>query len=424
MQLMDVVDTGTEPRRQGVAVQLAIVSQGEELLSGETVDTNSAWLAERCAELGHPVRRMVTAGDSIEDICWALQAAADAADVVLCTGGIGPTCDDLTAQAVAEWCDAELERRDDALELIKARYAAWDRPMDPANTKQADLPAGAQLLPNARGTAPGFSIINGATTLFCMPGVPFEMREMFQIRVQPALAQLGEASPPIIHRIRTIGRSESHLQSLLGSMELSPATLGFQSKTPEVIVKLSFPAHGELQLRQSILQQAITQIGTGVYSVDGGDLAAILGERLVARSETIALAESCTAGQIASWIGSVPGASRYLIEGAVVYANAAKIRSCGVRPEDIAAHGAVSEPVARQLAEGIRERAQTTWGLGITGIAGPSGGTEDKPVGTVHIAVAGPDCTIHRRLRVPGDRVQITARATGLAIGLLLEQLG
>jgi molybdenum cofactor synthesis domain-containing protein len=197
MQLMDVVDTGTEPRRQGVAVQLAIVSQGEELLSGETVDTNSAWLAERCAELGHPVRRMVTAGDSIEDICWALQAAADAADVVLCTGGIGPTCDDLTAQAVAEWCDAELERRDDALELIKARYAAWDRPMDPANTKQADLPAGAQLLPNARGTAPGFSIINGATTLFCMPGVPFEMREMFQIRVQPALAQLGEASPPI-----------------------------------------------------------------------------------------------------------------------------------------------------------------------------------------------------------------------------------
>jgi nicotinamide-nucleotide amidase len=247
---------------------------------------------------------------------------------------------------------------------------------------------------------------------------------MFQIRVQPALAQLGEASPPIIHRIRTIGRSESHLQSLLGSMELSPATLGFQSKTPEVIVKLSFPAHSELQLRQSVLQQAITQIGTGVYSVDGGDLAAILGERLVARSETIALAESCTAGQIASWIGSVPGASRYLIEGAVVYANAAKIRSCGVRPEDIAAHGAVSEPVARQLAEGIRERAQTTWGLGITGIAGPGGGTEDKPVGTVHVAVAGPDCTIYRRLRVPGDRAQITARATGLAIGLLLEQLG
>ena len=414
------MDTGTDAKRQGGAVRIAIVSQGEEILGGKTVDTNAAWLAEQSIDAGHPTRRMVTAGDQVQDILWALQEAAKVSDVILCTGGLGPTSDDLTAEAVAQWAQVPIERRADALAQIEARYAQWGRTMIPNNAKQADLPQGSRILPNALGTAPGFAIDVAGKTLYCMPGVPREMRPMFLNHVLPSMAQ---GHPPIIHRIRTIGVPESHLQQTLGPMDLGPCTLGFRSHSPEVIVKLVYEPDTPEAIRSRHVAQAVAAIGRGVYTVDGGDLAEVLSERLVARGETLALAESCTSGQVSAWVGSVPGASRYLIEGAVVYANEAKMRSCGVSAEDLTAHGAVSEPVARQLAQGIRQRAQTTWGVGITGIAGPGGGSEDKPVGTVHIAIAGPDVDVHQRYRIPGNRAQITLRAAGMALGLLLEQL-
>lgn len=404
-------------------MQLAIVSQGEELLGGETVDTNSAWLADKSTDLGISTRRMVTAGDSIADICWALGAAAEAADVILCTGGLGPTQDDLTAQAVARWAGVSLERRPDALAQIEKRYAHWGREMDPINAKQADMPQGAVILPNPMGTAPGFSLQHGAVHLFCMPGVPREMRPMFTDQVAPRLSTLQIGAPPITHRIRTIGVAESRLQQLLGPMDLEPATLGFRSHLPEVIVKLVFPPDTPEPRRAARLSAAVEAIGRGVYSVDGGDLAQTVGQRLVERGESLALAESCTGGQLTAWIAGVAGASRYLLESAVVYANSAKVRTCGVLQADLQTHGAVSEPVARQLASGIRDRSSSTWGIGITGIAGPGGGTPDKPVGTVHIAIAGPTEVIHHRYRIPGDRAQITARAAGLALGMLLELL-
>ena len=401
-------------------MQLAIVSQGEELLGGETIDTNSAWLAEQAMAMGHPTRRMVTAGDSLADIRWALEAAAAAGDIILCTGGLGPTSDDLTAEAVAAWANVSIERRPDALAQIEARYAQWGRTMIPNNAKQADLPQGARILPNPLGTAPGFALDVADKTLYCMPGVPREMRPMF---LQHVLPLLDKGNPPIIHRIRTIGVPESHLQQMLGEMDLGPSTLGFRSHSPEVIVKLVFEPGTPQPTRSHHVDAAVAAIGRGVYTVDGGDLAEVLGERLVARNETLSIAESCTSGQIAAWVGSVPGASRYLIEGSVVYANAAKIRTCGVSASDLEEHGAVSEPVARQLARGIRQRTQTTWGVGITGIAGPGGGSKDKPIGTVHIAIDGPDSSVHHRYRIPGNRAQITLRASGLALGLLIEQL-
>jgi molybdenum cofactor synthesis domain-containing protein len=280
MQLMGGVDTGTEPKRQGGAVQLAIVSQGEELLGGETVDTNSAWLAAQSSDLGIPTRRMVTAGDSIEDICWALGEAAEAADVILCTGGLGPTQDDLTAQAVARWAGISLERRPDALAQIEELFARWDRKMDPINAKQADLPQGALILPNPMGTAPGFSLQHSGVHLFCMPGVPREMRPMFTDHVAARLSKLQTGAPPITHRIRTIGIPESRLQQLLGPLDLESATLGFRSHLPEVIVKLVFPPNTPEPMRTTQIDAAVAAIGRGVYSVDGGDLAQTVGQRL------------------------------------------------------------------------------------------------------------------------------------------------
>jgi nicotinamide-nucleotide amidase len=285
------------------------------------------------------------------------------------------------------------------------------------------MPKGAIILTNPKGTAPGFYLKHDQVHLFCMPGVPREMRPMFTDHVAPRMAKLDGIAPPILHRIRTIGVPESTLQRTLGPMDLSPAELGFRSHMPEVIVKLVFPANTPQALRTEKINAVTQAIGRGVYTVDGGDLAEVVSERLVARGETLALAESCTSGRIASWVTQVPGASRYFLEGAIVYANAAKVRTCGVSTEDLNDHGAVSEPVARQLASGMRARAGSDWAIGVTGIAGPGGGSADKPVGTVHIAIAGPSGVTHKRLRIPGDRAQITGRAAGMALGLLLEQL-
>jgi len=404
-------------------VQLSILSQGEELLGGETVDTNSAWLAARATELGFAPRRMVTARDSVEDIVWALEASAAASEVILCTGGLGPTVDDLTAEAVSDWANLPLRQDPEALAQIEARYAHWNRVMDATNTKQADLPEGAEILPNPMGTAPGFYVRKGEHHLFCMPGVPREMKPMFLEQVANKLAKIRNSDPPILHRIRTIGVPESRLQKVLGQIALAPARLGFRSHIPEVIVKLMFSPDTPAAIQEARIDTVVEAIGRGVYSVNGGDLAEVVGERLVAKGDTLALAESCTGGQLSAWIASVPGASRYLLEGIVAYANEAKIRSCGVIPSDLESHGAVSEQVARQLAEGIRARAGASWGIGITGIAGPGGGSADKPVGTVHIAVAGAAQTVHHRFRIPGDRAQITSRAAGMALSMLLEEL-
>ncbi len=246
---------------------------------------------------------------------------------------------------------------------------------------------------------------------------------MFLNHVGPWLDSLREGDAPTVHHIRTIGVAESQLAQMLGDLDLSPARLGFRCHMPEVIVKLVFPPDTPAQLRKQRLCEVIEAIPRGVYSVDGGDLAEVIGEALAERGQTLALAESCTTGGLAAWIGSVPGASRYLLEGAVVYANQAKTRTCGVSEADLQESGAVSEPVARQLACGIRKRAGATWGIGITGVAGPGGGTEQKPVGTVHIAVAGPHEVVHHRFRIPGDRAQIAGRSAGMALGMLFEQL-
>ena len=396
-----------------------LIAQGTELTTGAVLDTNSRWLCDRLWRLGVSVRRILVAPDRKADLVEIFQQAAALAPVVVCTGGLGPTRDDLTAEAVGEAFGQPIVRHADALAQITARYAAWGREMADANRKQADLPASARVLQNHWGTAPAFSVEHGATTLYFLPGVPREMKALFDHHIQPDLLDRYALVPPVVRVIRVMGVAESELEMRLRPLVLDGLEIGFQAGIPDNLVKLAFRPDVPADARERAVAQALELVGSRAYGVDTGDLAEVVGARLVARGETLALAESCTAGKVAAWLGGVPGASRYLLEGAVVYSNAAKVRTCGVTAEALAAHGAVSEPVARQLAEGIRARAGATWGIGITGIAGPGGGTDDKPMGTVHIAVAGPEGTAHRCVRFPGDRQRVTDFSAAAALSQL-----
>ena len=396
-----------------------LIAQGTELTTGAVLDTNSRWLCDRLWRLGVSVRRILVAPDRKADLVEIFQQAAALAPIVVCTGGLGPTRDDLTAEAAAEAFGQPITRHADALRQIIDRYAAWGRTMADANRKQADLPASARVLQNHWGTAPAFSVEHGGATLYFLPGVPREMKALFEHHIQPDLLDRYALVPPVVRVIRVMGVPESELEMRLRPLEVDGLEIGFQAGIPDNLVKLAFRSDVPAAAREQAVAQALELVGSRAYGVDTGDLAEVVGARLVERGETLALAESCTAGAVAAWVGSVPGASRYLLEGAVVYSNAAKVRACGVTQQSLAEHGAVSEPVARQLAEGIRARAAATWGVGITGIAGPGGGTDDKPVGTVHIAVAGPDGVTHRRFHFPGDRKRVVDFSAAAALSQL-----
>jgi nicotinamide-nucleotide amidase len=401
-------------------MSVALLSTGEEVLTGETVDTNSAWLASSLWDVDVDVRFMCTVGDALSDLVDALGLAAARAPVVIMTGGLGPTEDDLTAEAVAMWAGIEREESAEALAQIEERYRARGRPLSAANRKQAVVPVGSCVLENRWGSAPGFAVEFEGTTVFCLPGVPMEMKHMFAEWVVPGLTPLN---PPTLVRMRTFGLAESRLQATVGSLDLGDAVLGFRAHIPEVQIKLRFPARTDPSQREAVVDRVAGVLGSALYTVDGGDLAETVVAELSARGHTLALAESCTAGMISSWVANVPGVSSVLMNGFVLYSNESKVQMLGVPDSLLAAHGAVSEPVARAMAEQVRLKSGTDWGVGITGIAGPGGGSEAKPVGTVHIAVAGPSGVVHRHAVIPGDRMQVRLRAAGAVLHLLHCQL-
>ncbi len=400
-----------------------IIAQGNELTTGAVVDTNSNWLCGQLWALGLSVRRVLTAPDRLDDLIDIIAQAATLAPVVVCTGGLGPTRDDLTAEAAARAFGGRTARDPEALASIEAMYARWGRTMAESNRKQADLPEGARMLANRWGTAPGFAVTAPGCTLYFLPGVPREMKPMFETWVAPDILATQAIAAPVQHSIRVLGVPESELEMVLRGLELPGLEIGFRARVPDNEVKLLFSPEVSATAREATVAEAMRRIGPRAFGVDCGDLAELVGALLVERGETLALAESCTAGGLAAWVASVPGASRYLLEGAVVYADAAKVRCCGVSQADLAAHGAVSEPVALQLAAGMKARSGATWAIGITGIAGPGGGSVEKPVGTVHIALAGPEGLAHRLLKLPGDRSRITRMAAASALALLLRHL-
>lgn len=404
-----------------------ILSQGDEVVTGQTVDTNAAWLARELVGLGFTVLGHLAVPDVSADIQGAILQAAGAAAVVVCTGGLGPTDDDLTAVSAARAFGVELELHPRALERIQAFFDRIGRPMAASNRKQAMLPAGARCLPNPRGTAPGFALpAPTGAHLFFLPGVPSEMRGLFRDAVVPLLAGLG-ARPGRLVTLRTTGTGESTLQDRIGAFAHPTATLHTRCMLGENQLKLRFTADTPDHEVRRVVAELAERVGRAVFAVDGldgpgGSLPETVGRRLAERGHTLAAAESCTGGRVASLCTGVAGASGWFLEGVVTYANAAKVR-LGVPEPLLVAHGAVSEPVALAMARSVRERAGSTWGLSTTGVAGPGGGTPDKPVGTVHIAVSGPGGDHHRRLDLPGDRDRIQARAAFAVLDLLRRSL-
>lgn len=400
-------------------VRVEIVSQGDEVLQGHTVDTNAAELARALVGCGLEVIRHSTVGDDLEAIARVLSEAAMRAEEVVCTGGLGPTEDDLTSDAVARAFQVALEHREDAWEQVQAVFARLGRVPPESNRRQARIPLGARMLQNHWGTAPGYCLQVGPSRVWCFPGVPREMRGMMERYLVPDLVDRYRATPGRLVTLRCIGEGESALGQRLQGLAWPGVKVGYRALIPEVQVKLRFEQGFPEGERERIVDQVRGRIGASVFGVDTGAIEEVVGHLLRDRGQTLAVAESCTGGRVASAITRVPGSSAWFLEGVVTYANAAKIRLLGVDPLVLEAHGAVSEPVARAMAEGVRQRAGSTWGLATTGVAGPGGGTPEKPVGTVHVAVAGPQGTEHRRLQVFGDREGIMERSAGSVLDLL-----
>ena len=407
-------------------VRFEVVSQGEELVSGSTVDTNAGWICALLKGRGFTAGRITVVGDELETIRDALREASRRAAVVVCTGGLGPTSDDLTTQAASLAFELALATDVVALAQVEARYAARNRPMPPANRKQAVLPHGATLLENRWGTAPGYRLdVETAASppclLYFLPGVPSEMKKMFETHVLPDLAARFDLPPRRTILLRCVGLPESEAAERMAGFERPGVQVGYRASLPEIHVKLHLDPGIDAG---PLIEETMARLGGYVFTVDGGPLAQVVGRQLQNRGETVSTAESCTAGRVAADLTAVAGASAWFIGGAVVYANAEKMRQCGVSEEVLGTYGAVSDKVARALAEGIRERTGTTWGVATTGVAGPAGGTPDKPVGTVHIAVAGPSGTTSRALQLPFDRARNLQMTTALALDLLRRQLG
>ena len=417
-----------------------ILSQGEEVVTGQVIDTNAAWLSEQLSSLGFIVQRHTTVGDRMDDLEQAFDATARSADLVICTGGLGPTDDDLTAEAVSRASGQPLEFDPIAWEDLKEKYVKYSHIMPQSNRKQVLFPAHSVRLDNDWGTAPGFATLpefhpeHRALMIF-LPGVPKEMRAMFATRVLPLLKEHFKLKVRPLVTLRTTGVGESTLQEKIGMFSLPEASLSYRTILPENHVKIRFEPSVSPERIQEISTQVITKIGRPLFSVHGlpmplpgidclgGGLAEVIGRRLLARGESLAVSESCTGGQVSANCTAIPGASAWFFEGVVTYTNRAKSRLLGVPEEILAANGAVSEPVARAMAEGVRQKAGTTWGLSTTGIAGPGGATPGKPVGTVHIAVSGPHHTHHRLLQLVGDRSRVQSLATAAVLDLLRHTL-
>ncbi len=400
---------------------------GTELLLGNILNSNARWLAERLAALGVPHFRQEVVGDNRERVITAVRAASQRSRVLITSGGLGPTPDDLTTEAIAAAFDTPLQERPEVWELIQARLAGRGRPLAASNRRQAWLPQGAQVLPNPTGTAPGmiWSPVAGFTVL-TFPGVPSELKAMWLATAEPWLGQAGVAEGVFASRLlRFWGVSESALAEQVSDLlaqdnpTVAPyAGLGevklrmtARAKDGDTAAALLAPLEAELRRRS----------GQSCYGIDGDSLASVVIEKLRQRGETLAVAESCSGGGLGAALTAVPGASNVFLGGVIAYANAVKQGLLGVDPLDLERWGAVSDPVAEAMALGVQRLTGSDWALAITGVAGPGGGSDQKPVGLVHIAVAGPASCRSEAVRFGSSRPRAWIQA--LSVGEALNRL-
>lgn len=392
-----------------------IITIGDELLRGEIVDSNKARIAERLLLLDLECRHQVSVLDDPADMRDAFRRAADRSDFVLVSGGLGPTRDDLTTEVLAETFGRETELDEDSLAVIEAFFARVGREMSDVNRKQAFFPTDADVLPNPIGTAPGFSIRESGAVFFSMPGVPRELDLMMDEQVLPRIEELLTSSGGRVERrvvravlLRTFGMGESTLEAeLLDLARDGDVELGFRTSFPDNFLRPVARAKTaeEADVRIDQVTAAIRdRLGALVYGEGGDTMESVVGRLLTERGLSVATAESCTGGLIAERITDVPGSSAYFLGGIVAYSNAAKASLLGVPEAMLESEGAVSEPVIRAMAEGVRARFGSDFGVATSGISGPDGGTAEKPVGLVWIALSTAEGTHSDSFVFPVDR--------------------
>ena len=408
-------------------MNIELLNTGSELMLGRVLNTHQQWLCRRLADLGYVVTRQVAVPDTAADIQSAVREALGRADLVIATGGLGPTSDDITRDLIAQLLGKPLHLDEAVLDHIKRRFAARNRVMPKNNEVQAMVPEGARVLANPHGTAPGLAMKIGDRRsemedgkplprsssselrapkqwLVMLPGPPRELRPMFDEQVVPLLRrEFPLAAPFVCRTLRTSDSAESlvqeKIQEPLAALVAAGLEVGYCARVGQVDVRLAARgAGGEKTVRAA---EAIVQkiLDAQIYGYDDEEMEAVVVRLLAAGKKTLALAESCTGGGIAHRVTNVPGASAVFLGGLVTYSNAAKQKLLGVRAETLAAHGAVSEAVAREMAEGARRLTGADFAVAVTGIAGPGGGTPEKPVGTVFLALAGEfGVAVERRL--------------------------
>jgi nicotinamide-nucleotide amidase len=407
----------------------SIISIGNELLCGRTVDTNASYLARELANLSIPVSRHYTVGDERDAIAETLKLALAHSEIIVVTGGLGPTDDDVTRHGLARFLGVELRLHLDQLDAIRAMFKRYHRIMPACNEVQARFPEGTEPMTNTQGTAPGISVRQGSKVIFVLPGIPKEMERMFQVSVLPALQKHRCHQAIVTRRLQCYGTGESRIAELLSELmrrERNPlinCTVHSGVITLHIVAK-SDNIDGATQLADSDEHILRDKLGDFVFGCDDQTLADVIGATLLERGRTLALAESCTGGLLAKLVTDTPGSSRYFSQAWVTYCNGAKIAQLGVPKQLLDKHGAVSEPVAEAMAIGARRQSGTDYAIGITGIAGPGGGSEEKPVGLVFVGIdSDRGCNV-KRFVFSRDRQYIRQRAAHEALYLLRQTLG
>jgi len=395
-----------------------IVTIGDEILYGQITDTNSQWISAELDKIGVKTIRKSSVGDDKQQILNILQEASQRADIILMTGGLGPTKDDITKKTLAEFFNAEMVINETALAQVEKFFKERELPILETNRQQAAIPANATYITNREGTAPGMWFEQNGKIFISMPGVPREMKVLMEEQMIPRIQEFFQ-TPVIFHRIiKTFGKGESQIADIIQDWE---------DNLPENIKLAYLPNYGHVRLRltgvgqdeETLKQQVFDQeakvtplIQKYIYGYDQETLEENLGELLVKHNKTVATAESCTGGYLAHLFTKVPGSSRYLMGGIVAYSNEIKMNRLGVKEETLKEHGAVSEATIREMAENVREKFGTDIGVASSGVAGPGGGSKEKPVGTVWIAYADKNGTYSRKLMLtPNRQLNITVSA-------------
>ncbi len=406
-----------------------IITIGDEILIGQIVDTNSAWIATRFNEAGIRVKQITSVSDSKEHILEALEAATGRASIVIITGGLGPTKDDITKKTLAGYFGVGFRRDEETLRIVEGIFARYNRPLLDVNIQQADVPENCRVLPNRNGTAPGMWFEHHGKVIVSMPGVPFEMMYMVDEQVLPGLTSHFKLSA-IVHRtLLTAGVGESFLADQISDIEDAlpgHIKLAYLPKLGQVRLRLSGYG-GDKQLLEDEIdffsRQIKERVGDHLVTDIDQPLEKVVLQRMEAEGLTLSLAESCTGGYLSHLITQHPGSSRVFLGGAVTYSNALKEGLLGVKPETLRQFGAVSRQTAEEMAQGAVVHFGSDYAVSITGIAGPDGGTEEKPVGLVWMAVATPSSVISKSFKFGSRRLQNIERAAVNALILLLGEL-